>query len=109
VQQLWPRYSPNPGTTKLQKQKLDLIREFVEERSYEEHGGFEWEQEHLEWGPMSVTVRTNPDTFQLRGRYHVLISRRGKAKVMSAGGFGYPDSHSQHFASMIKGHDETDS
>lgn len=91
---------PENGTTKSQQRAIDKIRRFGEGRSDD----VEIETEHLEWGPMSLTMTIDDDSFFLRGRYHCIISRRGKITVCSAGGFTYPDDHIDHFANMVGGH-----
>ena len=96
--------SPRPerGTTKSQKKKLDKIREYFEGR--DNTSVDVWIEEHLDWGPLSLTVKTNDSSMFLRASYAVLISRRGKVTVLTAEGFSYPDSHKEHFADMIGGH-----
>lgn len=93
------------GTTKSQEKKLDRIRDHAEKRCHED---WELEEKHLEWGPMSLTLKLDPDASLIGVRFHIILSRRGKVEVKSASDRlgGDMDPNVKMLCRATNGHDD---
>lgn len=92
------------GRTPSQEKTLAKIRRYFEQR--DTWHGAERRIKDLDWGPLSVVVRTHPETVALSMHHHFLITSRGKLIVLSVSGVYSTDGHMERVARVLGGHIE---